>query len=180
MLYGGPQGVAQSHALRADAFATAEVVGLPGIVLWIHVICGVTWISVIASLVIASYGLAEEGSALTEFVLRAAPRINRVAIVCASLVVVTGFGNFIFAAKQHGMALPGEFIGILSAKIALLGLMLWALWRAMEGLLRLRRNVINGAPDDLAAGVRELLRWYDLIVVAGVVALGLGLWLAGI
>jgi hypothetical protein len=169
-----------SHALRAAAFATAEVAALPGIVLWIHVICGVTWISVIASLVIASYGLAEEGSALTEFVLRAAPRINRVAIVCASLIVATGFGNLIFTAKQRGMALPSEFVEILSAKIALLGLMLWALWRAIESLPRLRQNAVNGASKDFTAGVRELLRWYALIVTAGVVALGLGLWLAGI
>ena len=153
---------------------------LTQVVLWIHALCGAVWVGTCASFVLAGVALSGEGGELREFAMRAAPRINRVCLVLACAIPLTGSGNLIFAARARGFELPREFIGILSAKIALyavMALLLWTAWRA-ETALRARVTAAAGNAAE-AVEIQRLLKLYGFSVAAGALALGLGLWLSG-
>ncbi len=155
---------------------------LSGAVLWLHVLCGVSWVGAAASFVLATAALAGQSQERRDFAVRVAPRLNRLCLSCAVLLPLTGVANLAFAAEQHGGTLPPEFIGIVSVKLGLYALMAWMLWRAMERtatVSRLPSATVN-EDDDGAATLRGLIRLYSLIVAAGAVALLMGLWLAGI
>lgn len=81
---------------------------------------------------------------------------------------------------RHRGALPEEFTAIVLAKVTLLALMGWALWRAIEEFPNIRERAATEAPADFLAKSRLLLRWYETVIIAGTIALGLGLWLAGV
>jgi hypothetical protein len=156
-------------------------VRLSGAILWLHVLCGVSWVGAAASFVLALVALAGQEYERRDFAVRVAPRLNRLCLSCAILLPLTGVANLAFAAEQHGGTLPPEFIGIVSVKLGLYALMAWMLWRAME-----RAAVISRVPpgasdqDDHAATLRGLVRLYGLMIAAGAVALLMGLWLAGV
>jgi len=143
------------------------------LILWLHVLCGLSWIGACASFILASLALTGQDSEVRELVRRTAPRINRIGLGCAALVPITGLVNLAFAARAHGFALSGEFTAIVAVKILLLALMGFALWRAV--------GVANdGATGDRDAAIRRLRNWYGAITGAGAIALLLGLWLAGL
>ncbi len=152
---------------------------LAGIVLWLHVVCGVAWIGACAGLVVASYGLANENSALAALILRAAPQINRLGIVCGGLIVLTGLGNLAFVSARR-RTLPEEFAAIVLAKVALLALMGFAWWRVIEEFSTIRKSAAQAVGPDFHTKSRALLRWYEAVIAAGLLALALGLWLAGV
>jgi hypothetical protein len=153
---------------------------LTQVVLWIHALCGVVWVGALASFVLAAAALSGEGGELREFAVRAAPRINRVCLVLACAIPLTGTGNLIFAARARGFALPREFIGIVSAKIALyavMALLLRTAWHA-ETALRAKVTAEAGSTAETVE-IRYLMKLYGFSVGAGALALGLGLWLSG-
>jgi uncharacterized membrane protein len=148
------------------------------VVLWIHVLCGVVWIGTCASFLLAASAITVESNEWREFALRAVPRINRINVVPALLVPMTGAGNLFSAALTRRSPFPPAFIGIVALKVVLfffMGLMLAASFAA-------ERSMRQGFAESSATGAasaRRLVRLYGTIAALGTMALGLGLWLAG-
>ncbi|MGH7248710.1 MAG: hypothetical protein ACREH9_11445 [Pseudomonadota bacterium] len=160
--------------------AFLDSMALRAAILWVHVLCGVVWVGASASFALAAAALTTESEEWRDFALKAAPTVNRVNLVVAAIIPLTGIGNLVFAAMARRYVFPPEFVGILAVKIALYVTMVlvlvWA-WRA-EAAMRQgwERN------DSVAAAnkIRRLTRLYGFTVALGVVALALGLWLSGV
>jgi hypothetical protein len=150
------------------------------VILWIHVLCGVVWIGACATFVLAATALAGEPGEAYAFAVRAAPQINRLCVPMAIAIPITGMGNLFFAVRTRGVALPAEFLGIVAAKVVLLAVMTLGLFGAWRAALRLHEQSQTGESESHhESDVRRMTALYGLIVVAGIVALGLGLWLSG-
>jgi hypothetical protein len=149
-------------------------------VLWIHALCGMAWIGACASFVIAASALAAEAEERDEFAAKSAPGLNRLCLVLACMIPLTGVVNLTFAARARHFALPEEFIVIVGAKVILFAAMATALWAACGIVVRPGSSAIatEGLPLGVGA-VHSLLKLYGLIVTLGAVALALGLWLSG-
>jgi uncharacterized membrane protein len=153
------------------------------VVLWMHVLCGVVWVGTSASFLLAISAMTAESAEWRDFALRAAPRINRINVVAALILPMTGAGNLFSAALMRRSPFPPAFVGIVAIKVVLffvMGVMLAAAFAAE----RTMRESFAGAPsDDVSdhgtAALRRLVRLYGTIAALGVVALVLGLWLAG-
>jgi uncharacterized membrane protein len=153
------------------------------VVLWIHVLCGVVWVGTSASFLLAISAMTAESAEWRDFALLAAPRINRINVVAALILPMTGAGNLFSAALMRRSPFPPAFVGIVAIKVVLffvMGVMLAAAFAAE----RTMRESFAGAPsDDVSdhgtAALRRLVRLYGTITALGVVALVLGLWLAG-
>jgi len=154
---------------------------LRAVILWIHVLCGILWIGICAAFILAAASLGSEPSESHSFTLRIAPQINRLSAAMAIAIPVTGIGNLLFAAAARGSSFPPEFIQIVAAKIGLLVIMTGALivaWRAAR--VADENRSIQVATEDGKTRIRQIVAAYGLIVGAGIIALGLGLWLSGI
>jgi hypothetical protein len=150
------------------------------VILWVHVLCGVAWIGICATFVLAATVLAGEPGESYAFAVKAAPRINRLCVPVAIAMPITGIGNLFFAAHARGVALPAEFLEIVAAKVVLLAVMAFGLLGAWQAALRLHgQSQTSESESYCQANVRRMTALYGLIVVAGIVALGLGLWLSG-
>jgi uncharacterized membrane protein len=149
------------------------------LILWLHVSCGLIWVGANMIFVLASLALSRQDSELRELVGRAAPSINRIGLVCAVLIPVTGLGNLGFAARAHRFALAREFTAIVFVKMLLLALMGWALSRAI-GIVGNIQAFAEGTIADRDAAIRRLRNCYGAIAGGGAIALLLGLWLAGL
>ena len=153
---------------------------LSTVILWVHALCGVIWVTACASFLLAAMALSAEAAEWRAFAARSAPRINRLCAVIACLIPLTGIGNLVFAARAHHHLLPAAFVGVLSAKIGLFAAMAIALGAAWKAVAPAgNAGVIPAGIDADAARVRKLMRLYGAIVMLGAVALGLGLWLSG-
>jgi hypothetical protein len=146
--------------------------------LWVHVLCGVMWVGTSASFLLAASAMTAESDEWREFALKAAPRINRINVVPALIVPMTGAGNLFSAALMRRSPFPPAFIGIVAIKVVLffcMGVMLAASFAA-------ERAMREGFAESLDAGAtaaKRLVRLYGGVAALGTVALGLGLWLAG-
>jgi hypothetical protein len=150
------------------------------VILWIHVLCGVVWVGVSATFVLAAMALAGEPGESYAFAVRAAPRINRLCVPMAIAIPITGMGNLLFAVHARGLVLPTEFLGILAAKVVLLAIMTLGLFGAWRAALKLHEQPQTGGSEShWENNVHRMMALYGLIVAAGIVALGLGLWLSG-
>jgi hypothetical protein len=149
-------------------------VRLSGAVLWLHVLGGVGWVGAMASFMLGITALGGTSRERRDFALRVAPRLNRLCMVCAGLIPLTGIANLAFAAERRDGPLPAEFVGIVGVKLGLYTLMALMLWRATTRTAALKQDA------DGAAALRNLVRWYGLMIATGGVALLLGLWLAGV
>ena len=150
------------------------------VILWVHVLCGVVWVGACAVFILAAAASAGDPNESLAFAARAVPPINRLCLVLAIAIPLTGIGNLFFVARARGSALPAEFLGILAAKISLLvvmGVGLWGAWRAAAILQGASAN--PGAESRYEVSLHRIMASYGLIVAAGVGALGLGLWLSG-
>lgn len=133
-----------------------------------------------ATFVLAVTVLAGEPGESYAFAVKAAPRINRLCVPVAVAMPITGIGNLFFAAQARGVDLPAEFLGIVAAKIVLLVVMAFGLLGAWQAALRLRgQSQTVESESNCQNNVRRMTALYGLIVAAGIVALGLGLWLSG-
>lgn len=150
------------------------------VILWIHVLSGVVWVGASASIALAGLALSGEPEEWRKFATRSAPRINRLCVVLACLIPLTGISNLALAVRTHRGVLPSAFVAVLSAKVALFAAMavaLWAAWRA--GAPMEARTALSESAGTDVASVRKLMRLYGTIVVLGAMALALGLWLSG-
>jgi uncharacterized membrane protein len=147
------------------------------IVLTIHVLCGVLWVGVCASFILAASAMNRESDEWREFALKAAPRINRISLVLACLIPLSGLGNLYFAGQARGFKFAPEFVELLIAKIVLFFGMATALIAAWT-----TENAMTSKAGKASADVnasRRLIRLYGVTVAMGTGALALGLWLAG-
>jgi uncharacterized membrane protein len=146
-------------------------------VLWLHVLCGVTWVGTSAAFVLAASSMAVETEEWKEFALHAAPRINRINLVAAAIIPLSGIGNLFGAAMTRKGPFPPAFVGILSLKVVIYFVMAILLSAAVGAERRMREAAISA--ERLKPAAQRLTRLYGVIAGCGVVALGLGLWLAG-
>ncbi|HUN58926.1 MAG TPA: hypothetical protein VMU41_12495 [Candidatus Binataceae bacterium] len=147
------------------------------IVLTVHVLCGVLWVGACASFVLAASALNRESGEWRDFALKVAPRINRINLVAACAIPLTGLGNLYFAGRARGFKFPPQFIGVLAAKIVLFVVMAAALLAAWTAESSMLPQGPDGSIDARAS--RRLVRLYGIMVALGTVALALGLWLSG-
>jgi hypothetical protein len=147
------------------------------VILWVHVLSGVLWVGTCAAFMLAT--VASEPNEATTFALKTTPRINRLCLPLAIVILLTGIGNLFFTVRVRGSSLPGEFIGIVAAKIGLLAVMASALFVAWRAVPRLEQTPLTQAPSVPKTNVRAIVACYGLIVAAGIAALALGLWLSG-
>ncbi|MBV8360767.1 MAG: hypothetical protein JO189_22950 [Deltaproteobacteria bacterium] len=149
-------------------------------ILWVHVLCGVVWVGVCATFILAAAALAGEPNESYAFAIRSAPRINRLCAPLAIAIPITGIGNLLFATQAHGSVLPAEFLGILVAKVGLLAIMVLGLLGAWRAVVILKGPPAMGVTESWCeVNIRQIIAWYGLVVGSGIVALGLGLWLSG-
>jgi hypothetical protein len=160
-------------------------------VLWIHVICGITWITLCGTIAIVLLALGGNPAELGQFIVRGAPRLNRLCIGCAVVIPLSGLLNLMFAARASRLGLARDFVAIVSIKVAIFGLMAWAQWLAID-----RFETVCRPPPENASGnqgkdggslelrdnsvTRGLVQLYAAIAALGGVALGMGVWLAGV
>jgi hypothetical protein len=142
--------------------------------LWIHVLCGASWVAVSLSFVLAAGASTETERA--GFAARVAPVLNRLNLAAIVILPVSGIANLIFVARERHFSLPTAFVEVLSAKLLLLCGMAAALALAWGAAARLG----SGTPPRTSGdGERRLLWLYSAMAAMGAVALMLGLWLAG-
>ena len=153
------------------------------VVLWMHVLCGVVWVGTSASFLLAISAMTAESAEWRDFALRAAPRINRINVVAALILPMTGAGNLFSAALMRRSPFPPAFVGIVAIKVVLFFVMGVMLAAAFATERTMRESFAAAPSDDVSdhgtAALRRLVRLYGTIAALGVVALVLGLWLAG-
>jgi len=153
------------------------------VVLWVHVLCGVIWVGTTASFLLAISAMTAESAEWRDFALRAAPRINRINVVAALIIPMTGAGNLFSAALMRRSPFPPAFVGIVAIKVVLFFIMGVMLAAAFAAERTMRESFAGERPDhdfhDGVAALRRLVRLYGTIAALGGVALVLGLWLAG-
>jgi hypothetical protein len=152
--------------MRGDDLMTLRTV-----LLWIHALSGIIWTGACASFVLAGSALAAGSEEWRDFALRVAPRLDRLNLGAAAVLLATGGLNLAIAGAMRNYSFSRAFVGVLGAKAALfaaMAVMLGASWRA-EAALR----------SDLSTGMNRMLKLCGLTAIAGATALGLGLWLAG-
>jgi hypothetical protein len=162
------------HGKRANL---SHLMTIRAVILWIHVLCGVAWVGACATVVVAGAALAGEPTESYAFAARVVPQLNRLSLPLAIAIPSTGLANLAFVVQARGSLLPTEFIAIIAAKIILLLVMVWALFSAWRVAMVFHEQSRPGAVFQ--ASIRRIIGLYGLIVGAGIVALGLGLWLSG-
>src|SRR5437588_1741959 len=140
---------------------------MKSVILWVHVLCAVAWVGACATFVVAAMALSSEPAERSLLASRAAPRINRLCRPLAIMIPITGIGNLFFAARERGEHLPAEFVGILTAKLALLVIMALALWRAGRAAQSIGNEPVAAGDDRIGDSMRELITFYALIMGAG-------------
>jgi len=150
-----------------------------GVFLWIHVAFGALWIGAALCFVLAAAVLDAEGGERHEFALRAAPAINRIGLTAAIIVVLTGLGNIWMVGRLTNFHFRPEFIRLLEGKVLLYATMVVALWASFRAESNMRSANREGLTPGVNAETGRLTRFHLAIALCGIVALALGLWLAG-
>ena len=131
-------------------------------ILWIHATAGALWIGACACFVIAGLALTPGSDGHRNFVVRSAPKIDRLAMLAAALLFLTGLVNLVQAAISRQFAFSTAFTTVLAIKILLFIAM----------LATMRSSMKTGAME-------RTLKAHAAIVAMGSIALLLGLWLIG-
>lgn len=144
-------------------------------ILWIHAVGGVAWVGAATVFVIAAGAVGLEDEEGLAMVRRIAPLINRIGLAAMLFIIVSGAVNIYIAGLTRGFAFSNNFVGLLSAKIAILFAMfgvLTASWRAETPLASTDQSQAH------IAAYRLII--FNLAVMGlGGTALLLGLWLLG-
>ena len=131
-------------------------------ILWIHATAGAFWIGAYACFVIAALALTPGTDEHRNFVVRSAPKIDRLAILAAALLLLTGLVNLAQAAISRQFAFSTAFTTVLAIKIML--------YIAMLAIMR---------SSTKTAAIDRKVKAHAAIVAMGSIALLLGLWLIG-
>ena len=131
-------------------------------ILWIHATAGALWIGACACFVIAALALTPGTNEHRNFVVRSAPKIDRLAILAAALLLLTGLVNLAQAAISRQFAFSTAFTTVLAIKIVL--------YLAMFAIMRSSMKT---------AAIDRKVKAHAAIGAMGSIALLLGLWLIG-
>jgi putative copper export protein len=131
-------------------------------ILWIHATAGALWIGACACFVIAGLALTPGSDEHRNFVIRSAPKIDRLAMLAAALLLLTGLVNLFDATISRRFSFSTAFTTVLAIKILLY----------MAMLATMRSSMKTGA-------MNRMVKAHAAIVAMGAVALLLGLWLIG-
>jgi hypothetical protein len=112
--------------------------------------------------VIAGLALTPESPEHKNFVIRSAPKIDRLAMFAAALLLLTGLVNLVQAAISRQFAFSTAFTTVLAIKI----LLYIAMFATMRSSMK-------------TASMNRMVKAHAAIVAMGAVALLLGLWLIG-
>jgi hypothetical protein len=155
---------------KIEVFATA--------ILWTHAAAGAIWVGACACFVIA--GLALPGSdEQRNFTVNAAPKIDTLGLVAASILLATGLFNLMTAGISRRFAFSTAFMGVLAVKIVLFIVMIVVMTWSMRIGAVIRAVLARGRRDAVPGAMRRMVRAHIAIVAMGAVALILGTWLMG-
>jgi hypothetical protein len=149
------------------------------IFLWIHASAGAIWATASACFVIAGLALAPNSVEQRNFVNKAAAAIERIGLLAAATLLVTGLINLFTVATFRGFALPTQFVVVLSIKILLFIAMTVVLIRAMRVGGAIRALLERARAGAIPSAMTTMVRAHFAIAVMGSMALILGLWLSG-
>ena len=147
--------------------------------MWIHAAAGAVWIGACACFVIAGLALAPRLDEQRNFAISAAPKIDRLAILSAALLFLTGLANLASAGISRRFAFPTAFMIVLAIKIALFIVMITMMRSSMKIGAVIRSVVARGRTDAVPGAMSRMVKAHAAIVAMGAVALMLGLWLMG-
>lgn len=148
-------------------------------ILWIHATAGALWIGACACFVIAGLALTPGSPEQRNFVARSAPKIDRLAMLAAAFLFMTGLVNIAQAGISRQFAFSTAFMTVLAVKIALYIAMIIVMSWSMRIGAAIRAVIERGRSDALAGALDRMLKAHAAIVAMGAVALLLGLWLIG-
>src|SRR5208282_6405061 len=103
------------------------------VMLWIHALSGAIWAGTCACFVMAGAAYASSPEQWRDFAMRTAPKLDRLNLAAAAVLVLSGIVNFLIAGKMRDFAFSETFMVVLVTKIELFVAMaaaLWVSWRA--------------------------------------------------
>jgi hypothetical protein len=152
-------------------------------ILWIHATAGALWIGACACFVIAALALTPGTNEHRNFVVRSAPKIDRLAMLAAGVLFLTGLLNLVQAEISRQAALSNPFstafITVLAIKILLFIAMVSVMHWSMRIAAVIRTVIERGTTDALPSSLNRMLNAHAAVVAMGSIALLLGLWLIG-
>jgi hypothetical protein len=149
------------------------------VILWAHAAAGGIWIAACACFVIAGLAIEDGSEEQLSFVRRGIVRINRLALVMAAILLLSGAANIANAGMMRGWHLHAGFLLVLAAKIAIFIVMAAALAVTARAAARTRAIAESGNHGAVSGAIRPMVRAHFAMLVLGSVALVLGLWLVG-
>ncbi len=149
---------------------------LKAAVLWIHVLSGAVGIGACACLAIAVSALTAGSDEFRDFAIRGVPALNRVNVVVAATVAVTGVTRLVMM-MAGGFVPSAMFIDVLLMKVALLAGMATALAGSIRAAAVLKADGGSGA--ESAPSARKVAMFSGLAAGLGGAAMMLGAWLVG-
>jgi len=148
--------------------------------LWIHAGAGATWIGACACFVIAGLALTPGSVEQRNFAVGAAPKIDRLALITASLLFLTGLLNLYITGLWNGLAaFSTAFIIVLAIKIGLFIAMVSAMHWTMRIGAVIKAVIERERTDALPGAITRMVKAHAAVVAMGGIALMLGLWLMG-
>src|SRR5260221_10840280 len=105
--------------LNAKTREKATLRLLSSAILWTHAAAGAIWVAACACFVIAGLALTPGSVEQRNFAAGAAPKIDRLALIAASLLFLTGLLNLSIAGFWRGLAFSTAFMIVLAIKIGL-------------------------------------------------------------
>ena len=149
-------------------------------ILWIHAGAGAIWIGACACFVIAGLALTPGSVEQRNFAVGAAPKIDRLALIAASLLFLTGLVNLSIAGLWRGLAaFSTAFITVLAIKIGLFIAMVSVMHWTMRFGAVIKSVIERGRSDALPTAISRMVKAHTAVVAMGAIALMLGLWLMG-
>jgi len=148
-------------------------------ILWTHAASGAIWVGACACFVIAGLALDAGSVEQRNFVAGAAPKIDRLGLVAAVVLLGTGLFNLMATGVSRRFAFSTAFMTVLAIKVALFIVMIVVMTWSMRVGAVIRAVVARGRADAVPGAMRRMVKAHVAIVAMGGIALILGTWLMG-
>jgi uncharacterized membrane protein YidH (DUF202 family) len=149
------------------------------VILWTHALSGAAWIGACACFVIAGLALERDSAEQRDFAARVAPKLDRVNVGAAIVLLATGAVNLALAGWARGFHFPPVFVMLLGTKVLLFIAMTAALGVALRTDVLIRALLDKGRANAVPGAMIRMMQAHGLTIALGSIALVLGLWLAG-
>jgi uncharacterized membrane protein len=139
--------------------------------LWLHVLAAVLWIGSSTCIAIAAVFVSSNPEDAHDF-NGALPRLNRLSLIAAIIVGLAGLLSFLLLAAVRRYRFSPGFTAILALKVILFMLMFSLLAAA-----------VRSAGSQSVGRTKPISRIafnYATAAALGILAMGLGIWLAGV